>query len=88
MALNESNQQRCKIIVFSNKAIDTIVIDLLEYILIILSLFFIVSNDIVRNFIVGQRSKLLEYQHQLALLILFVHLTFKVVRFPVKKLKY
>lgn len=55
-----------------------IVTDLLEYMLIILLLFFIVSNYIVRYLIMGQRSKLFEYQYQSALVILSVYLTFKV----------
>lgn len=38
------NQQRCEIIVVSNKAIDTIVTDHSEYILIISSSFFLVPN--------------------------------------------
>lgn len=55
-----------------------IVTDILENMLLILSLFFIVSNYIVRDLTVGQRSKLFEYQYQSALLILSVYLTFKV----------
>lgn len=84
MILNYSNQQRYKIIVISIKALDMIVTDLLECMLIILSLFFIVSNYIVRDLIVGQRPKLFEYQYQSALLILSIYLTFK-VRLPWKK---
>lgn len=85
MILNESNQQRYKIIVISIEALDMIITDLLECILIILSLFFVVSNYIVRDLKVGQRSKLLGYQYQSALLIPSVYLTFKVSKISLEK---